>query len=624
MSDQPLAQHLLKRGFDIAAALAGLLLLAPLLLLLAAWIKWDTPGPVFFRQWRIGRHGVPFRIYKFRTMAASAEAAGQLSLAQDERATPAGQLLRRHKLDELPQLINVLLGQMSLVGPRPEVPRYVDCYPEPARTTVLSVAPGITDWASIQFREEGRILRQAADPEQAYLKTVLPIKLAYYLRYVEQRSFMGDLRILFCTLHALLSSAAARRQPAPDHAPDAAASFSAGWPQLRPRLLEHGRLQPHDWQALLIALLRGLAALQVAAAHVRAQVFPGLKALEQPPLWYLALSFITGFAHQAVVIFFLLSGWLVGGSLLDRIGQPHAIRDYAIDRVTRLWIVLLPAFALMLLLGLGGMLEPAASSPLSSKAWSLTTLLGNLFGLQTMVVPPFGGNFPLWSLANETWYYILFPLLVISYRDGSVALRLSTAAVALLIAASLSKAILLYFTLWLMGTAASRIRIAAGRTQLSIFVLAFAVVAVAFRLRGHNDDLNQLSLLQDLAYGLLFLLCLCSAGGQARPTAAPVRWLAAGGAFLASFSFTLYILHMPLLQMLSAYRGGGKLSPQEPASLAVYTAMLAAIVALCYLFHLPFEAQTYRLRKRLKRWAGRGWRFGSAKPQATPAPGDPS
>jgi lipopolysaccharide/colanic/teichoic acid biosynthesis glycosyltransferase len=192
-----------KRLFDIVAALAGLILLAPLFALAALWIKLDSPGPVFFRQQRVGRHGKLFGIYKFRSMTAEPARSVQLTVGRDRRITRAGQFLRHYKLDELPQLINVLQGAMSLVGPRPEVPRYVACYPPEVRAIVLSVAPGITDWASILYREESAILGRAADPERAYVETILPAKLDYYVRYVRERSFWIDLRIIFSTLAAI-------------------------------------------------------------------------------------------------------------------------------------------------------------------------------------------------------------------------------------------------------------------------------------------------------------------------------------------------------------------------------------------------------------------------------------
>ena len=189
-----------KRLFDFVAALAGLAVLAPLFALAAFWIRLDSPGPVFFRQLRVGLRGRPFSIYKFRTMTVAPTATVELTIGRDIRITRAGHFLRHYKLDELPQLINVLQGSMSLVGPRPEVPRYVACYPPQVRALVLSVAPGITDWASILYREESAILVRAADPERAYVETILPAKLEFYVRYVRERSFWTDLRIIFRTL----------------------------------------------------------------------------------------------------------------------------------------------------------------------------------------------------------------------------------------------------------------------------------------------------------------------------------------------------------------------------------------------------------------------------------------
>ena len=192
-----------KRVFDFTASLAGLILLSPLFLAVALWIKLDSPGPVFFRQQRVGKDGALFNIIKFRTMQDDAHEA-LLTIGHDRRITEAGKFLRRHKLDEFPQLINVIKGDMSLVGPRPEVPRYVDCYPADVRKVVLSVSPGITDWASIYYKEENSLLGRAADPEQAYLETILPAKLKYNLRYVHERSFWNDVRIIFTTLATLV------------------------------------------------------------------------------------------------------------------------------------------------------------------------------------------------------------------------------------------------------------------------------------------------------------------------------------------------------------------------------------------------------------------------------------
>ncbi|MFM2325738.1 sugar transferase [Brachymonas denitrificans] len=193
----------LKRLFDIAASCIGLLLLAPVLLGIAVWIKRDSPGPVFFRQQRIGRHGEPFRIYKFRSMRQD-NAGLQITVGADDRITRSGHFIRAYKLDELPQLINVLLGDMSIVGPRPEVPRYVALYPADVRAEVLSVRPGITDLASVQYRSESTLLAQSSNPEQTYVDTILPAKLALCRQYVRERSFWLDLRIIGMTLGILL------------------------------------------------------------------------------------------------------------------------------------------------------------------------------------------------------------------------------------------------------------------------------------------------------------------------------------------------------------------------------------------------------------------------------------
>ena len=194
-----------KRLFDWVASGIGLLLLSPLLLMVAWWIKWDSPGPVFFRQERLGLRGRVFHIHKFRTMTVNAEAKGpQITVGNDVRVTRSGAFLRKSKIDELPQLIDVWLGRMSLVGPRPEVPRYMNQYPPEVRNKVLSVRPGITDWASIQFKDENHILGNAADPESAYVQVVLPIKQRYYMDYVDHRTFLGDMHIIVATLAAIV------------------------------------------------------------------------------------------------------------------------------------------------------------------------------------------------------------------------------------------------------------------------------------------------------------------------------------------------------------------------------------------------------------------------------------
>jgi lipopolysaccharide/colanic/teichoic acid biosynthesis glycosyltransferase len=194
-----------KRVFDLLLASLGLLLLSPVLLAIALAIKLDSPGPVFYRQQRVGRSGVLFRIRKFRTMAHDPRDAGpKLTVGADVRITRVGAMLRRHKLDELPQLIDVLRGAMSLVGPRPELPHYVALYPPVLRAKVLSVRPGLTDMASIAFRHESELLALAADPEREYVEVVMPQKLALAANYADTASLGLDLRIIGRTLRLLL------------------------------------------------------------------------------------------------------------------------------------------------------------------------------------------------------------------------------------------------------------------------------------------------------------------------------------------------------------------------------------------------------------------------------------
>jgi len=181
------------------------MVLAPLLVCIAAAIKIESPGPVFFRQERVGRDGKIFAIHKFRTMRVGAEREGPLvTVGRDARITKIGTVLRKYKLDELAQLIDVLYGDMSLVGPRPEVPRYVAKYPVDIRKIVLSVRPGITDRASIEYKDENEILDLAEDPQYAYIHEVLPTKLRYYVDYVQTRSFWGDIMLIFATFRALV------------------------------------------------------------------------------------------------------------------------------------------------------------------------------------------------------------------------------------------------------------------------------------------------------------------------------------------------------------------------------------------------------------------------------------
>jgi lipopolysaccharide/colanic/teichoic acid biosynthesis glycosyltransferase len=199
---QPVAT-LPKRIFDVVVAAGALLLLWPVLLAVALWIKWDSPGPVFFRQQRVGRHGALFNIHKFRTMHTHAQGL-PLTVGQDARITRAGRSLRRSRLDELPQLIDVLQGTMSLVGPRPEVPRYVALYPADLRQRALAVRPGITDPASLAHLNESALLATATDPEREYVEVILPAKLRHAAEYAERATLASDLQVLWRTLRLLV------------------------------------------------------------------------------------------------------------------------------------------------------------------------------------------------------------------------------------------------------------------------------------------------------------------------------------------------------------------------------------------------------------------------------------
>ena len=195
---------MIKRLFDFFGSLCGLIVLLPFLLLIALCIKFDSKGPVFFRQLRVGLNGNLFRIHKFRTMMVNSESSGSLTVGNDTRITKSGQFLRKSKLDELPQLLDIVLGKMSLVGPRPEVKEFIDEYPEKVRKEVLSVRPGITDLASIEMIDENEIIARYDNPRQAYIEIILPIKQKYYVDYVQSQSLWLDIKIIFMTFKKII------------------------------------------------------------------------------------------------------------------------------------------------------------------------------------------------------------------------------------------------------------------------------------------------------------------------------------------------------------------------------------------------------------------------------------
>ena len=195
----------MKRLFDVVASGVGLLLLSPLFLLVAIWIKLDSPGPVFYRQVRVGQYNQDFRIFKFRSMRVGADKGSLVTIGgRDPRVTRSGYFIRKFKIDELPQLINVFIGDMSLVGPRPEVRHYVDYWTK-EQLRVLDVRPGITDPASIKFRNENELLEKAEDAEKYYIEVIMQEKLRLYLEYVEKHNFWFDIKLIFQTFWVIMT-----------------------------------------------------------------------------------------------------------------------------------------------------------------------------------------------------------------------------------------------------------------------------------------------------------------------------------------------------------------------------------------------------------------------------------
>jgi peptidoglycan/LPS O-acetylase OafA/YrhL len=363
---------------------------------------------------------------------------------------------------------------------------------------------------------------------------------------------------------------------------------------------------PDGWQSVLIALVRGIAAVAVVGGHLRALFYPGMRSIVDPPLWFQGFAFFTGFGHQAVLLFFVVSGWLVGGSLLDKWQQPGALANYAIDRVSRLWTVLIPVFVLSLLLALlQGTVSAGAVDLSRENEFSASNLVANLLGLQMIVAPTFGGNFALWSLSNESWYYVLFPLLVVMFRTQVQGWRTLCALLTTLLVCTLPPNLLLFFAIWLLGAGASRIAIQLGRGGRVLIIVLTLCASVYCRLAGYGDDLSTASFFYDLGLSCLFLILLCSLQGIPAPVRPITVRLAATGRFFAEFSFTLYVVHVPLIYLLQhlAARLWGieKLSPYSPYHLMACLGMLAGIVTVAWLFYLLFEAHT----KQVRQWAKR-------------------
>ena len=188
------------RFFDFILGLVGLVVLAPIFIMLAIWIKIDSKGPVFYKQVRVGQNGIDFGLFKFRSMVVDADKKGLITVGgRDPRITRSGYFIRKYKLDELPQLINVLVGDMSLVGPRPEVRKYVDLYTD-EQQKVLSVKPGITDYASIEYMDENEILGKSSDPEKTYIEDIMPEKIKYNMKYINNKNLFEYFKIIFLTV----------------------------------------------------------------------------------------------------------------------------------------------------------------------------------------------------------------------------------------------------------------------------------------------------------------------------------------------------------------------------------------------------------------------------------------
>ena len=344
---------------------------------------------------------------------------------------------------------------------------------------------------------------------------------------------------------------------------------------------DRGKENPHGLLELTLSSLRAAAALQIAAGHMRAELFPGLSTLAQPPLAYQALAFFTGFAHQSVVLLFVLSGWLVGGKLLGTAPTARALGLYAIDRLTRLWTVQIPSFLLILLLGLALEAPRALSgSAADLRAWSFATAAGNLVGLQNIAVPNFGLNYSLWTLAHQFWYYVMFPLVLIGTSAATWRRKAGALACVAGLLLWLPGDIAIYFVIWVLSAAFSTVRIRAGHGGRAAMAAMCLGLAIYQRLFGWKDDLVTASFAQDLALALAVLVLLASlrtAGAWRVPACMRTVVTVA-----AACSFTLYVLHVPCIRLARHGLAAGfhiaRLDPAIPLHYAVYAAVLAAAI----------------------------------------------
>lgn len=366
-------------------------------------------------------------------------------------------------------------------------------------------------------------------------------------------------------------------------------------------------LDQHPLQSLMLSLLRGVAALEVAAGHLRSELYPGLRGMADPTLAFQAFAFITGFAHQAVIVFFLISGWLVGGSLLNRLGQPHSLAHYAIDRVTRLWTVLLPTLLLIVVIGLViGAALPGPMNFAPTNEYSALAFAGNLFGLQTILVPNFGGNYALWSLTYESWYYVQFPLLALALFGHGTWRRLGSAAAFILLVMLLPGMLSMYFILWLLGAAFSRLELHCGNGTRWLLGLVTAALFSYYRLNGSTNELVPASFVQDLICSIPLLLLLSSLHQTVDTRNLRFVRTSRVATVLSDFSFTLYVTHLPLIFLAkhvgSVALGRQQLSPNQIVDYLIYAATLLSLLLAAYGFYWLFERNTYRVRRTIKRW----------------------
>lgn len=365
-------------------------------------------------------------------------------------------------------------------------------------------------------------------------------------------------------------------------------------------------LDQHPLQSLTLSLLRGVAALEVAAGHLRSELYPGLRGMADPTIGFQAFAFLTGFAHQAVIVFFLISGWLVGGSLLNRLGQPQSLANYAIDRITRLWTVLVPTLLLILLIGLGvGAVLPGPLSFTPANDYSALAFAGNLLGLQTILLPNFGGNYALWSLAYESWYYVQFPLLALALFGHGTWRRLGSAAAFILLVMLLPEMLSLYFILWLLGAAFSRLELHCGNGTRWMLGLLTAALFSYYRLTGSTNELVPASFVQDLICSIPLLLLLSSLHQTVNTHSPRFTRTNRLANVLSDFSFTLYVTHLPLI-FLAKHIGSVTLERQQlvpgaTSDYLIYTATLLVLMLGAYGFYWLFERNTYRIRRSVKR-----------------------